>query len=76
MKTTRIISGLALLFTLMVSSCCKMEPLQEKGTHCEESTQVIEKSAIMIQGDTYDDTNGITDPDHDEDHDKDDLKGH
>lgn len=74
MKTTRIISGLALLTALLVSSCAKMEPLKEKHAKCCDTTEEsVEYNAIMI-GDNNDSTGDITDPDHDEEHDKDELK--
>lgn len=71
MKKNRIISLLALLTVVFVTSCSKFEPLNEK--HCADylsDSEEVEVSAIMLDDNT--ENPNITDPDHDEDHDKDD----
>ncbi|MCB9188102.1 MAG: hypothetical protein H6599_02350 [Flavobacteriales bacterium] len=72
MNIKKIISVLAVLTIVLVSSCSKMEPLKERVECCESiSGEAPEATAIMVI-DNNNDSNGITDPDHDEEHDKDD----
>ncbi len=74
MKKERIISVLVVLAVLLVTSCSKIEPLNEKKAECcESSSNDMQVNALMINDNEGESgSSGITDPDHDGDHDKDD----
>lgn len=76
MKTMKIIGVLAVFAVVFMTSCAKMDPLNEKEgvVFCGTGECGVEddmSKAMFLESEDLG-NEGITDPDHDEDHDKDD----